>query len=191
MYAPLRHPFGLSLLAISAMLAVAAQFLPFPQRLADFAPWILLWGFTAFIVSALAVKMVRPVPSTPELRELDSVRHFMAMELSKQKARGGDEVAQLTHVLSEAIRHLDRQVAPELQRLLERHCELNGSLARYKSGELPLPEPEVYERLQRIHSRQRAAIDECVQQASKFWAVPLRSQHRPGGTPPHPTLPRR
>jgi hypothetical protein len=166
MYAPLRHPFGLSLLAVSAMLAVAAHLLPLPQRLEDFAPWILVWGAVAYAGTAFALKMVRPVPSAPELRELYYVRQFMARELSKQKARSGNEVAQLTRVLSEAIRHLDRQVAPELQRLLERHCELNGSLARYSSGQLPLPEPEVYERLQRIHSRQRAAIDECVQQAS-------------------------
>ena len=166
MVAALRHPFGVTLLVASLLLAVAVRFLPGLERWSALAPWVLLWGLATYATSVVGLHRSRPTPSEPELRELDSVRRLMKAKLDEREAANSESPTELVRVLAEAIRHVDKQIAPALTQLLERQGELSGLLERYEGGELPLPGPDILERLKGIHARQRAAIDECVQQAS-------------------------
>ena len=170
MRAALRHPFGITLLIASLLLAIAVRLIPVLERWSAQAPWVLLLGITAYVASVVALQ--RSVPesrldlSMPEMRELNSIRSVMQSELANRKGAEVGGSSELSRMLSEAIIHLDVEVAPALRQVVQRQTDLISHLARYDSGELPLPEPIVIERLQAIRARQRAAIDECVQQAS-------------------------
>ena len=166
----LRHPFGLTLLVATIVLAGGMRFLPALERSLERwsgqALWILLWGLAVYAVAVVALRLSRPAPSAPELRQLEAIRRMMQARLTERRTAEGGTSSELTHVLADAIAQLDRQVRPALQQLLERQGELTDHLAHYDAGTLPLPEPVVLDRLRAIYDRQRAAIEECVQQAS-------------------------
>ncbi len=164
--ATLRHPFGPTLLIASLLMAVEMRFLPGLERWSAQAPLVLFWGLFGSGASLIAIHRWRQEPSAPELRELQSVRRLMQAKLADRKAANGSGPSELVRILSEAIRYVDKQIAPALEQLLVRQGEVSNLLSRYEGGELPLPGPEVLERLRSIRARQRAAIDECVQQAS-------------------------
>jgi hypothetical protein len=166
----LRHPFGLTLLVASLILAVSVRLIPALDRWSAQAPWVLVLGIVAYVASVVAIQRSvpesRPDLSTEELRELNLIRKVMQAEHDTRILADGGRSSELTRMLSEAIIHLDKEVTPALQQLLQRQTDLSNHLARYDAGELPLPEPVVLERLRAIRARQRTAIDECVQQAS-------------------------
>lgn len=168
--AALLHPFGLTVLVASVLLVPAVRFLPGLESFSRWVLWALPLGFVAYVSSVIALRLAPPEPrrqlSDPELVELDSIRKSMTAQLEERRAAGDSAPSELTRMLSEAIDHLDTQVRPALEELLEKQAGLGNYLDQYESGELPLPEPSVLDRLKRIHDRQRAAIDECVQQAS-------------------------
>ncbi len=167
--AALLHPLGVTLFVGSLLAIAALKLLPGLERWAAQAPWVLVLGFIAYVASVIAVRILPPEVrrdlSAPELRKLDSIRRAMETKLKQREAADGGS-SELTGVVLEAIVHLDVQVTPALQQLLARQKNLSELLAKYDRGELPLPEPAVLERLRRISSRQRTAIEECVQQAS-------------------------
>ena len=167
MRAALQHPFGLTLLVASLLLTLVMGLWLGAGPLPGWTPWTLpAWGLLAYAASVFAVRRWQPEPSEPELRQLYSIRRVMEATLAERKTARGGGLSELNRILSEAIAHLDKQVAPALRQLLERHHDLSSHLDRYEKGELPIPEAGVLQRLQGIHARQQAAIEECVQQAS-------------------------
>jgi hypothetical protein len=67
--------------------------------------------------------------------------------------------------ISETVAQLDERVLPTLQQLIERHDAVDASLARYATGELPMPDRAVLDRLRAVEARQRAAITVCVRES--------------------------
>lgn len=161
MRAALQHPLGITLLIASLLLAAAMRYLPVLKLWSGQSLLILLLGIASFLASVAVVRLKKSQFSAPELDELRSLRKFMETRLSERA-----ESLQIAPILRDIIRQLDKQVIPALSRLLERHREQSDLLQRYENNNLPRPEPVVFERLKRNVERQRAVIDECVQQAS-------------------------
>ena len=168
----LTHPFGLTLRATSLLLALTLRYLPGLDRWSHLAGWLVPLGLLVYIASVIALRRTKPAEVImPELQDLYSVRTFMEAKLSEDRVDQLTGRSELTRVLADAIDHLDRQVTPSLRQILERHRSLSDLLARYEIGTLPSPGPDVLERLHRIHDRQRAAVDESIQQASNAAAT--------------------
>ncbi len=167
--AGLGHPFGITLMAVTLLLAGTMWW-----RI-GLDTWVILGiallGLLAYFASVFAVGLWQPEPSEPGLRQLYSIRRSMEATLADRKAARGSGPSELERVLFEAISHLDRQVAPALRQLLDRHQDLSRHLDRYERGELPTPEAGVLQRLRDIHARQQVAIKESVQQASNAAAT--------------------
>ncbi len=165
--ATLGHPFGLTLLMATFLLAAAMRFLPMLERWSAQVPWVLAWGLLAYAATVIALRRSPAGMSGPELRKLQSIRRAMEARLAERRAaEGSKRPSELTRILSEAIRQLDEQVEPALYQLLERQRVLSGYLLGIEKGSLPEPGRDVLERLRAIHARQRAATEECVQQAA-------------------------
>lgn len=184
MHATLRHPLGLTLLGASLLLAAATLVVPALAPWSARVPWLLLLGLLAYAVAAIASHLPRSKPSGPELGQLQAIRQAMQVRLVERRAAGvSDTRSELMDVLSEAIVQLDTQAEPALRQLLERQEVLTGYLARIERGDLPAPSPEVLARLQAVHTRQQAAVDECVQQvadAAGMLEVVLQDSDDPG-----------
>lgn len=167
MRAALRHPFGITLLIASLALAVAVRVVPSLEVWSSRAPLIALIGILSYAASVFAVRHTRPQESSLELRKLQSIRDQIEAQLRKlRSSEKSDGRTELARILSEAIVQLDRQVTPALRQLLERQRVLSKYLSDIGSGKLPSPGQDVLERLRGINARQRAAIEECVQQAA-------------------------
>lgn len=161
------HRFGLSLLIATLLLAAAMRFLPGLERWSAQAPWVVAWGLLAYAATVIVLRRSRTDVSAPELRNLHAIRRAMEARLAERRAsEGSSGPSELTRILSEAIVQLDRQVEPALSQLLERQRVLANYLSRIQNGGLPEPGPDVLERLRAIHARQKAATEECVQQAA-------------------------
>ncbi|MDP6452342.1 MAG: hypothetical protein QF898_03445, partial [SAR202 cluster bacterium] len=159
----LTHPFGLTVLTTSLLVAAAMRYLPPLERWDGQATWVALWGFLGYGISAYAVTRWQPAPSGAELVTLQSIRQYIEGELALRQESHSTE---LTRTLSEAISYIDRQVEPLLAHLMERESDLATLLEQYERGTLPPPEQSVLARLQRLHQLQRDAIDDCLQQAA-------------------------
>jgi hypothetical protein len=167
----LTHPAALGLLACSVLLFVATLLVPALRPWADRAVWILVWGAVAYAAAAFILsRSVPKAPSvtSPELRQLRAIRQAISTLIGESAAV---ERSQLGGVLAEAVDRIDYDIEPALQELVQRHRMLSRDLGRYERKELPLPDPGVMDRLWAIHARQRAAIDECIQQAANAQAA--------------------
>jgi hypothetical protein len=171
-WAAVTHRVALALLGASLLLSLAMHWLPALRPWSGEARWVLLLGFAAYLAVVAIVYWMRPTPAAPELRRLREIRHDIAALLVQQKRLpGGRQNAVLIGILSDAIRHLDEQVIPALEQLVERRANLGRVLRRYERGQAQAPGPELLERLQMLHARLMAAIEECVQQAANAYAM--------------------
>ncbi len=154
-------------------------------------------GLTAGVVQAVASLQLRlgrgakadrsqsvttlstPSGQAPELRRLNASRQVMRDTLAASKASKGRVRADLILILTRSIDHVDSQVTPTVQQVLERHNTLTARLAQYERGEIPVPEPGVLDRLRDIHARQASAIEQCLQQTSNA-AAALVALHQDG-----------
>src|SRR5215216_3540572 len=163
----LMHPFGLALLAASFNLTLAMLVLPVLEPWSARAPWVAILGPVAYAAAVLVAGRPQPDLSAPELRTIWAVRQDMAARLAQRRAAaGGKDRSEVARILAEAIAQLDKQVIPALRELLDRQRVLSNYLALIEGSHLPSPGKDVLERLRAIHARQRAAIEECVQQAA-------------------------
>jgi len=160
------HPFGLLLLAATALLAIAMATLP------ALAPWqaraapVLLMGLVGYAATVLVVRTASAAPMPAEEHRLRAIRRSIADRLAERRARDASQgSSELTRLLADAVVQLDEEVIPALRQLIEREQGLARHLSRYESGELPRPDPHVLQRLQAIHARQQAAVQECIQAA--------------------------
>src|SRR5438067_2289656 len=129
------HPYGLALLGASVALAFAMFALPALRQWSDRALLILALGALAYSASAGVALFSRPDVAAPELRKLRAIRQAIATRLAeRQAAERRDGPSELTAVLSEAIVHLDDDVIPALQQLVERQRVLGDHLSRYERG---------------------------------------------------------
>src|SRR3954453_1264779 len=84
------HPIGLTVLCVTLGLAVAVATLPqlYPWR--DRLGWLLLWGFLAYVATALAGSWLPPAPPPPqpELKDLFRVRDHIAGRLRRMSREG-------------------------------------------------------------------------------------------------------
>ena len=160
----LTHPFGLLLLAASALVAGAMAMLPALAPWAARAPWVLLLGVLGYVAGAVVVMTAPSTPASAELRQLVAIRESIAARLAERRAASQGN-SELTRLLADAVVQLDEEVIPALKQLLERQQQLAKYLARYEKGELPKPDAVVLDRLEAIHARQRAASEECIRHA--------------------------
>jgi hypothetical protein len=160
------HPLALVFLTGSLTIAGAMVLLPALDRWSDRAVWMALLGIISYAGIIFVLRKAPPGVSAPELKKLVAIRRAIASRLEELRRGGSGQRTDLTEALEDAIRQLDEQVVPSLTELVTRQQRLVTHLARYEKGELPAPDPEVLARLERIRSRQREAIDECVRQAS-------------------------
>lgn len=162
----LTHPFGLLLLAATALLAIAMAMLPLLAPWQGRVVWVLLLGVCGYLATALVVLTAPSSPMPAEERRLRAIRRSIADRLAERRAQdaaGGN--SELTRLLTDAVVQLDEEVIPALRQLGERERGLARHLSRYESGALPRPDPHVLQRLQTIHARQQTAVQECIQAA--------------------------
>jgi len=165
------HPSALGLLASAVILLVATFVAPALRSWSDRSVWILLWGVLAYAAAVFVILRSRPGPpsvSSSELRQLRAIRQAISTLIGESEAV---EASQLGGVLAQAVERIDFDIEPALQELVHRHRMLSRDLSRYEQRELPLPDAGVMNRLWAIHARQRAAIDECIQQAANAQAA--------------------
>lgn len=106
----------------------------------------------------------RPRWPSPELNALYAVRAAVAAR--RDEARKQRRPADLVNVLDETVARFDSQLLPALHQVVARERELSRHLASYHRGDLPMPDPAVLDRLQRIEQRLRATMRECLQEAA-------------------------
>jgi hypothetical protein len=163
----LTHPTALIFLAASLALAAAIAWLPGLDSWSGRAVWMLALGICSYAGVVFVLRNTRPAVSAPELKKLIAIRRAIASRLREMsRAGGGDQRTELTEALEDAIRQLDSQIIPAMTELISRQQRLVSHLAHYQDGALPSPDPEILARLERIRSRQREAMDECIRQAS-------------------------
>jgi hypothetical protein len=167
MEASMRHPFGIVVLVTSIGLAAAILFKLALEEWNDWRVWLLfVWGGAFYFASVVAVLRTRPTPAEPEIRQLDSVRRMLNAIIKQRKSSEGWSRSSATRALEDAYEHLDRRIMPAMAELLTLRDHMAESLKSFEDGSLPPPQPHVLARLRRIHARQQATIDECIQQAA-------------------------
>ena len=170
--AALLHRVALALLGVSLLLSIAMLVVPALRPWSGQAVLVLILGVAAYLLIVAIAYWSRPRTSSPELRRLRKIRHGIAALLHDlQATRGARQDPVLIGTLTDAIDHLDEQLIPALQELIERRFSLERQLGRYERGELPAPDPGVLARLREIHERQQTAIAECVRQAANAHAT--------------------
>ena len=131
MRSTLTHPFGLTVLVVSVLIAGAMRFLTQLDRWEGMAIWVALWGLLGYGISAFAVSRWQPAPSGPELVSLQSIRQFIERELAERQEAHDTE---LTRTLTDALvlppaTHLDRHRPIERQA----RCEIGPFIAKLLS----------------------------------------------------------
>jgi hypothetical protein len=162
----LKHPFGVTLILLSLGLAVAMVLIDALEEARGWAPVVVGIGVFGYLVSAVAVSVTRPTPRSPEMRRLDSVRRMIKSKFNERKGSEKRPYSPLTRTLGEAHSHLDRRIMPAIEELLEKQKQLAFDLKSFEDGTVDTPDAGQLERLKRMHSRRKATIEECVQQAS-------------------------
>ncbi|MDA1298367.1 MAG: hypothetical protein O3B04_10305 [Chloroflexi bacterium] len=169
--AAIQHPFGITVLALSLLLALAMMLVPAMEVWSGWAPWVLAWGVLCYGASVMAVSRTRPTPREPELRQLEAVRRMIRAKLSERKAAEGWSRSAVTRILEDAHENLERRIIPAMGELLALQGDLTRSLKDFEDGSVPLPEKPVLDRLKMLHSRRKATIEECVVQAANAAAT--------------------
>jgi hypothetical protein len=166
------HPVGLAVLSVTLGFAVAVALLPqlYPWRAN--VGWLLLWGFLAYLATALAASSLpsAPPPPQPELRDLLRVRGHIASRL-RRMSRAGERRPELESVLRDALRQIDNDITPDMRRLLERQAALSDYLDRVHRRALPVPDQPYLDRVEAIRERQRITINTCVQAGANALAT--------------------
>jgi hypothetical protein len=175
----LKHPFGMTVIVVSVVLSALLLTVPGLERWSPRASWVLMLGLATYVAIVFATAHTQPSVSAPELRTMHSVRKAFAARHAELSASSAGGQAELTSVLDAAVRQLDEVVVPALSKVIVRNQRLARHLRRYEEGDLPAPDPEVLARLERIQTRQREVIAECVRQASNADAalVALLQEH--------------
>lgn len=171
--AALAHPVALGFLLSSVGLAAAMLILPALQPWSARAPWLLLSGLLTYAAAVLVVHRLKPAePPAPELRQLEKIRRLIAGHLAEQQSTNQpNHGSELADVLADAVHHINEQLEPTLRELVHRERVLGQFLVKYERGQLPMPEPALLDRFRTIHARQRAAVEQCVQQAANASAT--------------------
>ena len=180
MKAAIQHPFGITLLAMSLLLALAMILVPAMETWSSWTPWVVVWGLCCYGASVFAVSRTRPTPNEPELRELESVRRMIKSKLKERKASEGWSRSAVTRTLEEAHGNLEHQIIPAMAELLVLQGSLTEMLKEFEDGNLPAPDPERLDHLRKLHSRRKATIEEAVVQAANAAATLialLQEQH--------------
>lgn len=169
--AAMQHPFALAVLVGTVLLVLTMRFVPFLDRWASWAPWVLAWGALCFGVAALTVSRTRPTPSEPELRELESVRRMIYARIKERRSSEGFSRSAVTRTMEEAHENLEHRIMPAMAQLIALQKELTAHIQEFDEGGIASPAPDVLKRLRALHSRRDAIIKECVLQASNAAAT--------------------
>lgn len=171
--ARLLNPTGLTLLALSCLLAVAIATLPPLAAWSSRAALIAVIGLIAYVLTVLAQGLpdAPPPVNDPMMRRLLEIRRSMASRLAELEEADARNRSPLIPIVADAVRHMDSQLVPTFRSIVIRHQDLDRHLALFESGKLVSPDPQNLERLHRIHERQQEAIDGCVRQAANAYAT--------------------
>ena len=174
-----QHPFGITVLAMSLLLALAMTRVTAMASWASWAPWVVVWGLVCYAASVFAVSRTRPTPNAPELRELEAVRRMIKTKLKERRSSEGWSRSGVTRILEEAHENLEHRIVPAMAELLELQNSLTGMLKEFEDGTLPAPDPQRLDRLRKLHSRRKAIIEESVVQAANAAAtlIALLQEH--------------
>lgn len=156
---------GIILLSVGAAAAVVIAVVPGFK-----APWLvpaaILLGLAAYGLTVLVYYWVpESVAESEQVKALRRLRDSIAERL---QAQGQGEA--LGPVLSDALRRLDQEMIPAVQRLAQRHALLCRDLGRFRSGEILSPDRERMEQLTKLQERQELAIETVGRQAANAYA---------------------
>jgi len=164
---PWRNSVGLALLALGGAAAAMTAFVPQFEPWSGRAPAVLLLAVLAY--GGTAAVFAWPRREGPEVGEIRRLRDAMAAQL---RGRVGER-STLSDILAAALAGLDRDLLPDVSRVVARNQTLRADLARFEQGELAAPDPAALGRLRTIERRQREAITATRQQVANAYAAIL------------------
>jgi hypothetical protein len=176
---------GLTLLAAGLVLAALFWRLPVFRPSPWLAPMTLLITLLAYVLT-VAIYYWSPVP-VAEPEQLKALRKLRA-GIEEQLRLHADATAS-RQVLSGALRRLDQEMIPSVERLLRRHALLRRDLQRFESGEIPSPDQQRLQQLVQLRDRQEQAVESVGQQVANAYAS-LASPPTPPSGPSSSSRPR-
>src|SRR5215211_8291795 len=140
------NPIGLAILGLGAVSSALTVTLPALEPWSGRAGGVLLLAVLAY-VGTLGV-YCWPRREASELRQIRKLRDAMVEQLTaRRRAEPPQEVSPLTAILAEAVVRLDDEMIPAVAELIDRHELLCSDLARFRRGELVMPDQAALQRL--------------------------------------------
>ncbi len=125
----LRHPFGLTLLITSLLLAGVMRFLPALESWSAQALWVLLLGLLAYATSLLTLHRTRPHPFAPELGNKNT------RPTSTDVGSDGQSLEDFPRLVEEALRRLTNPAALSTCRLIQQLPETLAAAGSQQGAE--------------------------------------------------------